>query len=59
MLDQGHVKVKVNVKHTVVFALHLLNPWWDLQITRYKCQIHMISQCAMRMLNQGRLKSMS
>jgi len=31
--------VRLSVHHTYVSALYLLNPWWDLQITLYKCQV--------------------
>jgi len=36
---QGH-NLRFNIVWLfLVFALYLLNPWWDLQITLHKCQV--------------------
>jgi len=33
------LSVCLYVRLAFVSALYLLNPWWDFQITRYKCQV--------------------
>jgi len=37
--DSRESSVCLSVRHTLVSALYLLNPWWDLQITLHKCQV--------------------
>jgi len=31
--------VRLSLRHTFLSPIYLLNPWWDLQITLYKCQV--------------------
>jgi len=40
--SRSRLRSQFKIKHLLLYfvsALYLLNPWWDLQITLYKCQV--------------------